>query len=132
MTRVVFDTNVFVSAIVFGGKPRIALELAEAGVFELAFSHAIRVELESILQEKFGWPQEYVAWACQPIWDFSHNVVPQMTVAVCSDPDDDRILECALEAKAQVIVTGDSDLLRLNRFKGIAILTPAAFLATIR
>lgn len=128
MTRVVLDTNVFVSALVFGGKPRIIVGMAEAGDLELAVSRSIRVELESVLQQKFGWPEDYVAWACQPIWNFSRNVVPRLSVTVCSDPDDDRILECALEADAQVIVTGDTDLLRLSPFEGIAILTPAAFL----
>ena len=128
MTRVVLDTNVFVSGLVFGGKPRMILEMAEGGVFELAVSQAIRAELEEILEQKFGWSEEHVAWACRPIWNIAENVAPRLTIAVCPDPDDDRILECALEAKAHVIVTGDTDLLRLSPYEGIAIVTPATFL----
>ena len=122
------DTNVFVSALVFGGNSRTIVEMAEARAFELAVSEFIRVELEGVLQQKFGWSQERVAWACRPIWRVVRNIVPQVTVVVCSDPDDNRILECALEAEAQVIVTGDTDLLRLSPYEGIAIVSPAAFL----
>jgi predicted nucleic acid-binding protein len=49
-------------------------------------------------------------------------------VTACDDQADNRILECALEAQAQVIITGDDDLLRLKRFESIRILTPRAFL----
>lgn len=128
MNRVVLDTNVFVSGLVFGGKSRIILEMAEDGAFELAVSEFIRVELEGILQQKFGWSQERVAWGCRPIWNVARDIIPRVTIAVCSDPDDNRILECALEAEASVIVTGDSDLLRLNPYEEIAIVSPAAFL----
>lgn len=102
--------------------------MAEAGAWELAVSGFIQVELEGILQQKFGWSPERVAWACRPIWNIARDVIPRVRVAVCSDPDDNRILECALEAEAQVIVTGDTDLLRLNPYEGIAIVSPAAFL----
>ena len=102
--------------------------MAEARAFELAVSEFIRVELEGVLQQKFGWSQERVAWVCRPIWNVVRNIIPRVTVAVCRDPDDNRILECALEAEAQVIVTGDTDLLRLSPYEGIAIVSPAAFL----
>jgi predicted nucleic acid-binding protein len=55
-------------------------------------------------------------------------MTPLQPVTACEDPADDRILKCALEARAQVIITGDDDLLRLKRFEGIRILTPRAFL----
>ena len=102
--------------------------MAEGGAFELAVSEFIRVELEGILQQKFGWSQERVAWACRPIWDFAREIVPRITVTACSDPDDNRILECAIEAEVPVIVTGDTDLLRLNPYAEIAIVSPATFL----
>ncbi len=62
MTRVVLDTNVFVSGLVFGGKPRMILEKAEGGVFELAVSQAIRAELEEILEQKFGQERQSISF----------------------------------------------------------------------
>ena len=128
MITVVADSNVFISALVFGGRPRRILELAEAGTFSLVVCPHLRDEVEEVLIRKFGWPPGYARIACQPLWAISHQVRPKVHVKVAVDPDDDRILECAIEAQADIIVTGDRDLLRLGTFRSVAIMTPAAFL----
>ena|SRR5580700_7655912 len=126
--RVVVDSNVYVSAIVFGGAPKSLLALAELRRFEICISAAIRQEVERTLKEKFGWPREHVDLACSPLWAIAHDVKAQPFLVVTDDPDDNRILECAVAGKAQVIVTGDDDWLRLKNFQGIEILKPRAFL----
>ena len=59
------------------------------------------------------------------------SVAPRQEIIAARDPDDDAILACALEAQAQAVITGDRDLLVLHPFRGIAILTPAEFLARL-
>jgi uncharacterized protein len=125
---VVVDSNVFISALVFGGKPRRVLATADAGEFTLALSATIQEEVEEVLAEKFRWPPKRIHWACQPLWAIARLVKPSVRLQVADDPDDNDVLECALAAQASMIVTGDKDLLRLSPFRGIRILTPAQFL----
>jgi hypothetical protein len=129
MTRVVLDTNVYVSALVFGGKPLAVLQLAETGAFQLVVSAAIKAELHETLTEKFGWPAQHAERACRELWNSAHWVTPPREVRAARGPDDDPILACALEGQSQAIITGDQDLLVLHPFRGVAIITPAEFLA---
>jgi uncharacterized protein len=127
--RIVADTNVIVSALVFGGVPRRVLELVEDGLCELYYSHEIQAETRRVLREKFAWSGEAVDRYLQELWRLGHNVVPRRKVSeIKNDPDDDRILECALAANADAVVSGDRHLLRLGEFEGIVILTPRQFL----
>ena len=130
--RVVVDSNVYVSAFVFGGVPRTVLSAAEFGEFELFLSPTICREVERTLSQKFEWEHTRIELACRPLWTIATMAEPQQTVRIADDQDDDRILECAVAAKSQVIVTGDDDLLRLKSFERIRILTPRAFLNLIR
>ncbi len=128
MIWVVLDSNVYISALVFGGVPRVVLESAEDGLFWLAVSDPIKKEVQSVLRRKFGWPETRVNTSCQVIWDYTELVTPTIAVTVLEDPADNRVLECALDARASVVVTGDAGILRLKQFHGIALLTPRAFL----
>jgi len=130
MTRVVLDTNVFISAFLFGGKPKLILNWAEQGRFTLCYSDPIRKEVEGVLAEKFHWPPEMINLACSLYWTSSLRVKPKRKVKACSDPDDDRVLECAVEAQAEFIVTGDKHLLSMLQFERTLILTPDQFLRT--
>jgi putative PIN family toxin of toxin-antitoxin system len=129
MIRIVLDTNVIVSALVFGGVPRGVLELAEAGRCKLFYSAPIQNEVRRVLAEKFDWPQAMLQEALPVLWGIGTLVSPRTTLnAVPDDPDDNRILECAVEARAQAIVSGDHHLLALHRYKSIPIVTPRQFL----
>jgi hypothetical protein len=128
MMRVVLDSNVYVSAFHFGGTPEQILRHAEGGIFELCVSQFIAAEVTRVLTRKFGWTEEDVSEALGPILEISRLVKPKRTVSIVHDADDNRILECALEADARVIVTGDDHLLRLRVFQGIQIVSPRAFL----
>jgi len=131
MIRAVVDTNVYVSALVFGGKPAAVIQRAEAGAFQLVASAEIREELLATLTEKFGWSNNRAERACRELWDEACWVAPPEDVHVSRDPGDDFILACALESRAAFVISGDLDLLALHPFQGIAIVTPAAFLAGI-
>ena len=128
--RIVLDSNVYISALIFGGNPRIVLELAEEGLVEVSVSQPILAEVERILREKFSWPNDRVEAAASHLWAFAHHASPLQTVGDCIDPDDNRVLEFALEARAHVIVTGDAHLLTLHPYREILILTPKQFLET--
>jgi uncharacterized protein len=126
--RAVIDTNVYVSALVFGGVPRSVFEHAEKGTFALAVSAAIQEETARILREKFGWSTAKCTEALKPMWEIADVVIPQCNLSVLEDETDNRILECADEAGADFVVSGDNDLLSLTSFEGIAILTVRQFL----
>jgi putative PIN family toxin of toxin-antitoxin system len=129
--RIVADTNVIVSALVFGGVPRQVLELAEAGQCEVYYSEAIQGEVRRVLAEKFGWDAITLQGVLPVLWSMGELVVPRTRVrAVANDPDDDRIIECALAANADFIVSGDRHLLRLRRYKSIVIVSPRQFVET--
>jgi uncharacterized protein len=126
--RAVFDTNVFLSAIVFGGNPERAFLLARERRIRLLVSPPILIEMASILREKFGWGERDAADAVKTIGRAGELIKPPNTLAVLKDDGDNRVLECAVEGHADVIVSGDHHLLDLKEYAGIAILRPAEFL----
>jgi putative PIN family toxin of toxin-antitoxin system len=130
--RIVVDTNVIVSALVFGGLPRRVFEAVEAGRCEFYYSGEIESETRRVLHDKFGWDEQRLDRYLPVLWKLGERVTPQHRVnAVKDDPDDNRILECALAAGADMIVSGDGHLLKLNAYEGIAILTPREFLSNL-
>ena len=132
--RVVLDTNIYISGLIFGGVPAEILAAAVAGSFILCVSAAIRDEVVSTLKEKFQLSDDYIRAGCEPLWEAALQVNPSTQLAlVAADPDDDRILECAVDGHADIIVTGDEHLLRLLKspppaIKHIRILTARQFL----
>ncbi len=91
-------------------------------------SEEIKAELTQALTRKFGWPDVRVAQARPHLWA-NALCYEHVAVQASRDPNDDHVLGCAIAASAKVIVTGDKDLLSLHPFRGIAIVTPAAFMA---
>lgn len=132
MKRVVADTNVLVSALQFGGKPKQLLDLAIEGQVDLAVSEAIIAETLRVLRDKFERAPEWLAEADRQMHVIIRLVHPTEVIqAIEADPTDDRILECAIAAEAEVIVSGDSHLLSLGVFRGIPIRRVAEFLASL-
>ena len=133
MFKVTADTNIYLSALNFGGKPQELLELARAGKIELAISNAIITEISRILYNKFSWDRGDVAEGVDLLLRFTNYVHPDHRFDfVPADPDDNRVLECAVQAGSQVIVTGDTDLLVLRRFRTIRIQNVSDFLVAFR
>ncbi len=130
MLRVVLDTNVLISAILFGGKPRQILEKAIRGQIRLCMSEPILEELSGILRRsKFDYSPEMIQFILTELTGIADFVNPSETIhVVLDDPDDNRILECAVEAGANYIITGDSHLLKLSRYLNLEVLNVTAFL----
>ena len=129
MLRVVADTNIYISVFAFGGPITEIFELAQEGGFELHVSPPILAEIRRVLAVKLHWPKQPWDALLANILEFACLVNPKERLSVITaDPDDDRILECALEAAAAFIVTGDKRLLILKDFRGIQIVTPREFL----
>ena len=129
MKRVTLDSNIYISALVFGGKPKRVLEMAIEGRVEIAISDAIIEEVRRHLPAKFGWSDERTTEAVESINEYAVHVTPSLQIdAVPADPDDNRVLECAVEAASDVIVSGDLDLLRIGSYAGIPIQTVSEFL----
>lgn len=133
MRRVTADSNIYISALNFGGKPLQVLELARAREIELAISNAIITETSRILHHKFYWKPEDVTDAVEQILHFTTYVRADYTLDVVhADPDDNRVLECALSAGSDTVITGDTDLLAMGSFRGVRIQNPSHFLAAFQ
>ena len=130
--RVTLDTNVYVSAFEFQGMGRRLLHMAVDGDIEVAVSSAIIRETLRVLREKFDWDGYRLNDAKQQIIGLARLVEPAQTLdAVKDDPDDNRIVECAVEAGSAYIVTKDKDLLRMGEYGGIKMIRPADFLKRV-
>lgn len=130
MIRVVLDTNIIISALVFGGKPRAVLDLIIRKKILGGISEALFNELQNVLgRNKFELTGGYVKIATDSLLAVFEQVTPEERVSlVAADPDDNRILECAADFNADFIVTGDKHLLQIDDFRGIKIVTPADFI----
>lgn len=128
--KVVIDTNVFISGLNFTGKPSEILKLFWKGEIRVFISPFILKEAEKILREKFEWSEGQVLRILNRIKAKAIEVRPKIKVSVIKEKDDDnRILECAVEGKAQYLISGDErHLLPLKEYQGIRILSPSEFL----
>ena len=128
--RIVFDTNVFVSALVVpGGRGNDALQRIIDGEDTLIVSRAIVDELLSVLARKFARDREELARIAVFLSSLAETVDPDEELAVLSDEPDNRILECALAGSADAIITGDRAMLALGEFRGVRILSLAEYVA---
>jgi putative PIN family toxin of toxin-antitoxin system len=120
--KVVFDTNVYISAFITrGGKAEQAWKLALEGKVEVFTSVAILTEMAGKLREKFHWRDELIKATIKHIAKTAKVIKPSIKINILADEPDNRILECAQGAGAEIIVTGDKHLLDLVSFKGIKI-----------
>ena len=132
MRRIVIDTNVLVSSL-FGGRPREVMDLWRDQRVTLCLSDEIVAEYLEVLArfgDVAGEVRELIGMLSE-----RENVVfvtPSECIhEVSADPADDRFLECAVAAEAQVIVSGDRHLLALEEFRGVLVMGPAAFMAWV-
>ncbi len=132
MTRVVADTNIYVSAMMFAGLPGSLLDLGLLQAFTLVISPPLLDELEDKLRVKFGVTAEDAATIRAKLEGVADVVAPDFVLHVVKDdPDDNRVLECAVAGKADYIVSGDRHLLKLKAHAGIPILTARQFLDAV-
>jgi len=130
--KVFFDTNVFISAFVIpGGKAEETYLHAVKGDFALYSSVAILTETAQKLREKFGWKENKIARLLKAIAKIATVIKTQPHLHLLADEPDNRIIECAMEVKADFIVTGDKHLLFLKHFQKIDIITLSNFLEAV-
>ena len=131
--RIVADTNVLVSALIFpGGPPEALYRLVLEERLVLVTSRSLLAELGRVLTEKFGWQPERAEEAVEQLVRLAEIVEPRGTLAViATDPAVDRVLEAAAEGEVDAIVSGDRHLLELEAWHGIAIQSPVAFLRDV-
>lgn len=131
--RAVADTNIVVSAFLWGGTPREILGAARDETITLFTSATLIAELEDVLaREKFTLRIARVGSSVAEMIDgylaLAQMVRPAAPPRVVGDPDDDHVIACALAAEAEIVVSGDAGLLRLGRYEGISVVTAAQML----
>ena len=127
--RVVFDTNILVSALVFpGGQGEAALRRIIEETDQLVLSRPILDELLDVLGRKFARDAEELAHVAVYLSEIATIVAPKQRIRAVKDEPDNRILECAVSGHAEVIVTGDKVLLALKHYEEIRLLTLRAYL----
>lgn len=132
MKKVLADTNVLISALLFGGQPRQVLNFAIEKKILLITSPVLLSELVGVLARKFSWEDKKLQILDKKLRKLIILIEPKQTVDVIKDdPADNRVLECAWKAKVDFIVSGDKHLLTLSKFKGIPILSPSEFLKNL-
>lgn len=131
--RVVLDTNVIVSGLSFPGNERLVLELALRWRFDLYLSPFILREASGVLVRKFGWSDEEAALALGALRDVAAVIEPtRRPPAVEGNQGDNRVLECAVDAAADFLVTGDRrHLLPLGQHHRVTIANAPRFLSRL-
>lgn len=129
--RIVLDTNIAVSAIVWGGTPYRLLQAAVDGEIELVTSPALIEELRDVLSRSHLAPrlaakQSSVTLAIDFYSQLATHVSPLATPRVVpNDPDDDHVIACAIAATAALVVSGDADLLHIGKHQHIEVVNAA-------
>ena len=127
--KVVLDTNVFISGIFFRGPPYLALRAWRDGKIKLVVSEKILEEylrVGEILSKQFS--QIRLGPILELIMaeaEFTADL--KLPSPVCSDPEDDKFLECAIAGRSDVLVSGDKHLLKVSGYGGIDVVTPRKF-----
>jgi len=134
MIKVVFDTNIYLSSILFGGKPKQILSAAHKGKIKLFVSKEILAELRGVLRKKFKYSLGEIEKVEAIILEIAIIIEPKTTVKIIKDePMDNHILACAQEGKVDFLVSGDKKhLLPLKNFKKTKIVPANQFLEILR
>lgn len=128
--KVVLDTNIFISGLLYGGNCERILRLFKDEHIELLISPQTHAEVLRKLPN-FRLGEDYIDRQNTQIQTKATKVTPQIKVDVCRDPKDNMFLELTQEGKADYLITGDKDLLTLKSFKGTLIVTPKEFLKIV-
>ncbi|MGB3024173.1 MAG: putative toxin-antitoxin system toxin component, PIN family [Candidatus Saccharimonadales bacterium] len=127
-SRVVIDSNVWISALVFGGTPRRVLESCVQAGARIVISEQLLTETRRIINVKFvDFADDFESLIVSLALFIDVVQLGSQTVTVCRDPVDNMIFETALAGRAQVIISGDKDLLVLKHYQTVRIVTPTDF-----
>ena len=125
--RIVPDTGFYIAAALKDGFARSYLVGKGSKLFgyELLTSESILLEVQNKLEDKFGFEREEVVKVVQDIRRVVTVVYPRQKLTVVRDTDDNKILECAVEAEAHIVAAFDKDLLDLKEYEGIKMVHPS-------
>lgn len=127
--KVVIDTNVFISAFGWGGRPLEVIELLENREIRNCVTEEIIEEFVSAVSySKLDFPKKLQTNILEFILAYSDIYTTKKHLSITSDPKDNKFIECALTANAEFIITGDKGLLSVKQLKGVTIITPDDFL----
>lgn len=131
---VTVDTNVLVSGVFFGGIPGKIVTAAREGVFTLAMTPLLLSELRRVFSRtKFGLNADAVQLLMADMESSASIVYPdQRHQVVVRDPDDDALVDCAVESGSSYIVSGDSHLTDMHTVEGITVVTPRQFVDLLK
>lgn len=124
MIIALYDTNVLISGIFWRGMPRLLIRLARKRQIQVVTCQALLDELQSVLvrpDKPFRLSLAEAALIADDVLTYASLVAPTREVTICRDPDDNLVLACALAGRAEYLVTGDPDLLVLEKCEGISI-----------
>lgn len=126
--RIVVDTNVLISGVFFGGFPRKILRASVEGRVRACASMEILNEYQEIIREMVRRKQGNIDVSIlNPLIRSMEVIEPASKIEICRDPDDDKFINCARDAQAMYIVSGDKDLLVIQQFENISIVTAKEF-----
>ncbi|MBR1658519.1 MAG: putative toxin-antitoxin system toxin component, PIN family [Synergistaceae bacterium] len=126
--KIVIDTNVVISGVFFGGKPRMILEAVADGKLYACASAEILCEYYEIIDEMISRGQgHFNRNVLLPLISAMEIVIPVSTINASRDPDDNKFIECANDSGALYIVSGDKDLLDIQEYNGVQIVTASDF-----
>lgn len=128
LVKVTLDTNILISALGFGGKPREILQIILANQIKAITSPILLAELEDVITKKFPILSYNFERINKRIRKKFRIVKPKMSLRIVKDDDDNRVLEAAAEGKCKYIITGDKELLKLGGYQNIRIVTADQFL----
>lgn len=133
-TKVAIDTNVIISAFGWHGKPEDVVKLATTDRIKNFISLEMLAELRKVVAyAKLNFSEILQAEIIETVFSASSIInVNESVNVIIDDPPDNRVLECALSANVDFVISGDKHLLNLKAFKGIAILSPEDFLARLK
>lgn len=128
MHKVVVDTNVFISGVLFGGNPQKIIEAWVNKKYIFCLSPELKSEIINKLQEKFSIPAHTIQNIEEALDTKTEKYISKKKLFICKDTTDNFLLELALEAQANYLISGDKLVLKLRQHNKTKILSPKDFL----
>lgn len=131
--KIVIDTNVFISAVFFGGLPLQVLQSVISKQNDAYISPEIWDEYNDVIERMTKkYPSRLKQQLIDEVFKLFKVIIPSSEISICRDSDDDKFISCALDAECMYIVSGDDDLLSLRNVDDIGICTPSEFLNAMK
>ena len=131
--KIVIDTNVFISAVFFGGLPLKVIQSVISKQNDAYISPEIWDEYNDVIERMTKkYPSRLKQQLIDEVFKIFKVIIPSSEISICRDPDDDKFISCAIDAGCMYIVSGDDDLLSLGNVEDVTICTPSEFLSAMK